>query len=130
MTPRRLLRFAIGGTLGYVADAGTLEALVRLAGLGPYLARVISFLVAASVTWWFNRRFTFEVRHASSAGEWGRYVALMLLGAAVNYGGYAAALAWWPLAREHLWLAVALGSGMAMGINYASMNWLFRGIKK
>ena len=33
MTPRRLFRFAIGGTLGYVADAGTLVAVCAIDNL-------------------------------------------------------------------------------------------------
>ena len=59
MTPRRLFRFAIGGTLGYVADAGTLEALVRLArdrGYAEALAQAGRELVATRYSWDASRQ--------------------------------------------------------------------------
>ena len=121
----RFLRFCVVGTLGFIVDAGVLTALVSGAGLDPYLARVASFLAAASFTWWLNRRWTFEVKQAPRGAEWMSYVALMVIGAAMNYGTYAAAITWWPLAREHLWIAVALGSIAGLGVNFASSSRLF-----
>ena len=74
-----------------------------------------------------NRRFTFGVTRPASRGEWGAYTALMTLGAAVNYGAYAASITWWSLAREHLWIGVALGSIAGLGINFAtSRSLVFR----
>ena len=121
----RFLRFCVVGTLAYLVDAGVVTALVAGAGFDPYAARVISFLTAASFTWWLNRHWTFEVRRAPSRAEWMSYVGLMILGGAVNYGTYAAAITWWPLAREHLWIGVALGSITALGVNFASSSRLF-----
>jgi putative flippase GtrA len=121
----RFLRFCAVGTLAYLVDAGVLTALVSGAGLDPYAARVVSFLTAASFTWWLNRHWTFEVKRAPTRAEWLTYVTLMLIGAAVNYGTYAAAIMWWPLAREHLWLGVALGSVAGLGVNFLSSSRLF-----
>ena len=121
----RFLRFCAVGTLAYLVDAGVLTALVSGAGLDPYAARVVSFLTAASFTWWLNRHWTFEVKRAPTRTEWLTYVTLMLIGAAVNYGTYAAAITWWPLAREHLWLGVALGSIAGLGVNFLSSSRLF-----
>jgi hypothetical protein len=53
------------------------------------------------------------------------YVALMVIGALVNYGTYAAAITWWDLARAHLWIGVALGSIAGLGINFATSSRLF-----
>ena len=121
----RFLRFCVVGTLAFLVDAGVLTALAAGAGLDPYAARVISFLAAATFTWWLNRRWTFEVKHRPTGAEWSAYVGLMVLGAAVNYGTYAAAITWWPLAREHLWIGVALGSIAGLGVNFASSSRLF-----
>ena len=115
---KRFLRFCLVGGAAFFVDAGVLVALVSGAGLDPYMARVISFLVAASFTWWLNRRYTFEVKSRPTGSEWAAYLGLMVVGAAVNYGTYAAAISWWPLAREHLWLGVALGSIAGLGINF------------
>ena len=114
----RFLRFCVVGGAAFFVDAGVLMALTAGAGLDPYLARVISFLAAATFTWWLNRSYTFELRREPTGSEWAAYVALMTLGAVVNYGTYAAAITWWPIAREHLWIGVALGSVAGLGINF------------
>ena len=59
---REIALFAVGGVIGLVIDAGVVQALVGIEGWNPYLARVVSFLLAASVTWWWNRRHTFAER--------------------------------------------------------------------
>lgn len=115
---KRFLRFCVVGGAAFFVDAGVLMALTSGAGLDPYLARVGSFLAAASFTWWLNRRYTFEARHRPTGAEWAAYVGLMVIGASVNYGTYAAAITWWPMARQDLWIGVALGSIAGLGINF------------
>jgi putative flippase GtrA len=121
----RFARFCLVGTLGFVIDAGVLQALVSGAAMDPYLARVPSFLAAATATWWLNRRFTFGVGRAATRREWASYVALMVLGAAVNYGTYAVLIGSWDVARAHLWMAVAAGSVAGLGVNFATSRRLF-----
>jgi putative flippase GtrA len=123
----RFLCFCVVGTLGFGVDAAVLQALVSGPAVDPYAARVASFLAAATATWWLNRRYTFKATRRASPGEWVTYTGLMTLGAAVNYGAYAASITWWELAREHLWIGVALGSIAGLGINYAtSRSLVFR----
>lgn len=114
----QFLRFCVVGTIGFVVDAGVLQALVSGAGANPYMGRVASFLAAASATWWLNRRYTFAVEHAPTHAEWMRYVAFMVLGAVTNYGAYALTITVWDFARAHLWVGVAIGSVAGLGINY------------
>lgn len=121
----RFLRFCAVGTIGFVIDAGVLLALTQAGGFGPYGARVLSFLAAASATWWLNRRFTFRVAHGASRREWMAYVGLMLLGAAVNYGAYAVLITVWEVARAHLWIGVAAGSIAGLAVNFATSRRLF-----
>lgn len=115
---RQFLRFCIVGTIGFFVDAGVLQGLVSGLDANPYAARVASFLAAASTTWWLNRRYTFGVTHRPTHAEWVRYVALMVLGAATNYGAYALAISTWDLARAYLWIGVAIGSIAGLGINF------------
>lgn len=112
------------GTLGFLIDAGVLQALVSGAGLDPYAARVASFLAAVTTTWWLNRHFTFAVKRSPSRAEWMRYVSFMVLGAMANYGAYALAITFWDVARANLWLGVAIGSLTGMGINYTTSRTL------
>jgi putative flippase GtrA len=123
----RFVRFCVAGTGGFVVDAGLLQALVDLAGADPFIARVGSFLAAATFTWWVNRHYTFGVGHAPTRGEWLRYVTAMTLGAAVNYAVFAATLLAAPLAMRQPWLGVAAGSAAGLAVNYgASRRYVFR----
>lgn len=122
---RRFAKFCIAGTIAFLVDAGIVTALTALFGMDPYVARILSFLAAATTTWAINRRYTFEMKQPPSHGELAGYVVLMLAGAAVNYGAYAACITFWPLAREHLWLAVAIGSMAGLVLNYLSARALF-----
>lgn len=121
--------FCVGGVLGFLVDAGIVQALVRAFGWNPYLARILSFFCAASVTWLFNRALTFAHRRgASRAAEWGRWLLVMTLGALVNYGVYALTLLLWPPARQLPVVGVALGSAFAAGLNFAGARaWVFKG---
>ncbi|MCC7280955.1 MAG: GtrA family protein [Acetobacteraceae bacterium] len=122
-------RFGLVGLAGYVVDVAVLEAVVR-AGTDPFTARVPSFLAAASVTWYLNRRFTFrgpEARQRPVRHQWPLFVALMLPGAALNYGTYALMVAQWDLARNVLALPVAAGALAGMTTNFlASKLIVFR----
>jgi putative flippase GtrA len=117
---REILLFAVGGVLGLLVDAAIVQVLVRDASWDPYLARVPSFLVAASVTWWWNRHFSFAHRRGSSRRrEWGRWIAVMSVGAVVNYGIYAVLVALSATVRAWPAAGVAAGSAVAAVINFA-----------
>ena len=113
------LRFCAVGTIGFLIDATVLELLVRLGWTGLYLGRVLSYLIAATATWWLNRRFTFR-RHGALLP----YLATNGFGALLNYAVYAAVLALWPAARSAPSLAVAVGSGAAMVFNFSLNRWM------
>ena len=133
MTLRReVVLFALGGVLGFVIDASVVQVLVRMLEWNPYVARVPSFLLAASATWLWNRSLTFRHRRSEVAQyEWLRWLAVMSVGAVVNYGTYAALVAGFPGVRASPWLGVAAGSAAAALINfYAARTVVFRGRKK
>ena len=128
---RQWLRFGAVGIVGLAIDVAVLEA-ARALGAGYYGGRALSFLAAASGTWLLNRIWTFRAATAAAtrglAGEWARYVTLMLAGGAVNYAVYAACIEASTLVRTWPGLGVAAGSLAGMVINYASARWLvFRG---
>jgi putative flippase GtrA len=117
---REIVLFAAGGCIGLLVDAAVVQLLVRGQGWNPYLARIVSFLLAASVTWWWNRRHTFAARSSGrpAHAEWLHWLGLMSLGALLNYGIYAALLL--AFAWLHRWpaLAVAAGSAVAAALNF------------
>lgn len=114
----RLLRFGLVGAAGYLVDAGLLQTMVQWGGINPFLARLGSFVAAASATWWLNRKYTFAASHQASGGEWLRYITAMTLGGLINYAAFAAALLWLPHPLRQPWLAVACGSLAGMAANY------------
>lgn len=128
---REGLLFAVGGVIGFLVDASVVQALVGLGGWNPYLARVPSFLAAATVTWWWNRSHTFAHRRTHGVrGEWLRWIAVMAVGGLINYGTYAALVALFPVVRQWPWLGVAGGSVVAALFNFcAARRLVFAGHK-
>ncbi len=114
--------FAMGGIGGLVIDAGIVQMLVSFGHWNPYLARVLSFLLAATFTWWWNRRYTFAARQSgrNPRTEWLHWMVLMSAGALVNYGIYALLLL--NFADLHRWpaLATAAGSIVAVLVNFST----------
>jgi len=97
-------------------------------GFGPYLGRLFSYLVAATVTWWFNRHHTFhaETSPGGLPREWLRYLLANAVGGGVNYLVYAVAVVQVPIVREYLIVGVALGSIAGLAINFlANKHWVF-----
>ncbi len=119
---REIALFAVGGMVGLFIDALIVQLLVSMAGWNPYLARVLSFLLAASFTWWWNRNHTFAGRSSGRAvhAEWLQWLALMVAGALVNYAVYAVLLL--NFQALHRWpaLAAAAGSAVAALINFST----------
>lgn len=127
---REIGLFAAGGVLGLLVDAGVVQLLVGARQWNPYLARVVSFLLAATLTWWWNRRYTFAARRSMRAAhaEWLHWLCLMSFGACINYGVYALLLM--RFAGLHRWpaLAAAAGSAVAALVNFATARgMLFKG---
>ncbi|HVI54935.1 MAG TPA: GtrA family protein [Luteibacter sp.] len=119
---REVALFAVGGLLGFIVDAGIAQALVSMAGWNVYSARVVSFLSAATVTWWWNRNHTFAQRDSgrSQGSEWLRWMGLMAVGAVINNGVYVLAFRAFP--QLHAWPAVAVAAGSVGG---SVANFLF-----
>lgn len=127
-TLRQLLLFAIAGVIGLAVDTAVLYALAPW--LGWYAARVVSFLAAATATWWINRRHAFRAQAADAGArglpwwrEYAKYLASMTVGGLANYAAYTLVLQWLygPLAPM---LGVAAGSIAGLGFNFLSARYL------
>jgi putative flippase GtrA len=129
---RQFFLFMIGGAIGFVVDAGGAQALVSWGGWNPYYARVLSIPVAATVTWIWNRRQTFASQDSGRSlfSEWAHWMALMGVGALVNYGTYAVLLMLFPLLHKWPAIATAGGSLVAALFNFSTARLvLFKGAK-
>ncbi|WP_149804362.1 GtrA family protein [Mesorhizobium sp. NFR06] len=112
----RLVRFALAGGIGFVADAAALWLLLSATPLGPLGARALSIGFALCVTWQVNRRMTFSPSSRGIAQEGARYGGVGVATSIVNYMVYCALLfalpALPPLA------ALALASIIAMTLSF------------
>lgn len=124
----RVIKFAFTGGVGFVVDVGLLTLFTVHFDANPYVARVFAILIAMTVTWLINRRFTFKVHDRVTetrdlVAEGGRYGLVAVGAALVNYGVYAATLFAMPdvlIGNEDLSppIAAVVGSGVAMFFSY------------
>lgn len=120
----QFLRFALVGGVGFVTDAGLTLLFHGALSLGEAPARVLAFIVAATVTWWLNRRFTFQAQ--GGASSWLRYVVITSAGAAINIGCYLVVVRMLGTQALDLLAGVAVGSIVAMAFNFwVSRRWVF-----
>ena len=124
----RFLRFCLVGSVGFLLDAVVLWGLMAL-GFAPLVARVFSYLAAATGTWLLNRRYTFDADPQLGLWrEWTHYLAVNGLGGGINYLCFALALMTLDAVRAQPVLGVALGSAVALVFNYlANKHLVFRG---
>ena len=124
---RDSILFGSVGAIGFLVDVAVLYSLAGLIGL--FYGRAISFLAAVIATWLLNRRWTFKHRRSgfASSREFSVYLALMLVGGAVNYAVYVGLVVSYQLVLQHPVIGVAAGSLAGMLINFlASRFILFR----
>lgn len=123
----QMWRFGVVGGLGFLVDTAVLYAALAL-GAGLYGGRVLSYIAAASFTWALNRAWTFSDRaRVPVARQWALFLVVNLGGFALNYGTYAAMVAFWPLAAAWPVLGVGGGAIAGMGANFwASRALVFR----
>ena len=123
----QFLRFAFVGTAAFFVDTVVLYGGLAL-GLGLYSGRAMSYLVAATCTWYGNRRITFTTTRAygssAIATEWIRFLMTNLVGGAVNFGVYAALVSFVEVARAHPVLGVAAGALAGLGVNFTLSTFL------
>lgn len=117
---RQFFAFGAIGVVGFAVDAGVLYLLLHLTPAGFYIGRFVSFLCAATVTWYLNRTFTFAdaVRQGGLDAEWLRFLGANSIGGFVNVGVYS--LLVWKSAffAAYPILAVAAGSLSGLTVNF------------
>lgn len=123
----QFLRFAAVGVTGFVVDAGMLYLMIAHFELGPYGARLVSWLAAASTTWHLNRQWTFADRASTApVRQWVRYLAANAWGGGVNYLVFALVLWSLPSTRYAALAGVAAGSFAGLVFNFlASRHFVF-----
>ena len=122
-TPARIrvlvqfMQFGTVGTLGWLADTATVYSLRHWLGL--YGAGAAAYLVGASVTWLFNRIWTFRgLGRAPMHRQWARFLTVNLVGFTLNRGTYAVLVTFVPLCAQQPVFATAAGAIAGMFMNF------------
>jgi putative flippase GtrA len=121
-------RFVLVGAIGFLVDGGILTLLHSVFDVGLLHARLVSFAVAVTVTWYLNRQHTFaDKKDANAMDEWGRYAFVNTIGALLNLGVFLwlayrfEILADWPI------VPLAIAATIALAFNFfASRRFAFR----
>ena len=114
-------RFTVVGAIGFLVDGAVLQALISGAGWSPFTARLVSFPLALSATFWLNRNWTFRHRATASAFRtYGAYTLVQTVGALINFAVFSAGILWIPPLRERPLLALAAGSGVALVFTFSA----------
>jgi putative flippase GtrA len=120
-------RFGTVGAIGYVTDTASVYALKGMVGVAA--AGLLSFLVAATVTWALNRNWTWRDRGrgAPRLRQWSHFLAVNGPGALLNRGIYEALVLAVPLCATHPFLATGAGAIAGMFVNFGlSRRLVFR----
>lgn len=80
----QLAKFAAVGASGYVLNLAVFAALL---GWGAHIAAAISFVVAATSNYWWNRHWTFAQSKGSVGAQGMRFFVVALLAFGVNQLG-------------------------------------------
>jgi putative flippase GtrA len=114
----QFLMFGTVGTIGFLADTATVYALRY--SLGLYGAGAVAYGVAASVTWLFNRLWTFRGQGSGRAHQqWARFLVVNMGGFILNRGTYAALVTFVPLCAAEPVYAVGAGAIVGMFLNFS-----------
>jgi len=133
----KFLKFGLVGGAGFVVD---LTAMTLLSAVMPVIpARAGAFWVAASLTWWFNRQFTFKsAERRAPLRQWLKFLLTACVGFIPNWGCYWMLIEWvdksWlmQLAGSKgllIWPLVAMIPGILLGVvaNFTlATRWVYR----
>lgn len=119
---RRIGKFLVIGTLGFLTDAGCFMAFSQW-GLTIYSARLSSFSVAVCVTWLFNSRWTFHLNKSKSVQKtFLKYLGSQSMGSLVNLAVFFVGVSINQTLRSYPPIAIAIASICAMAFNYIACH--------
>jgi len=121
---RQFLKFCVIGAGNTVVDWGIYFLLHQLGGLPKLAAKLGSFAVAASSSYYFNRRWTFRSTNPRFERELVKFLIVAGTGAALNAGIF-----WLVTIRLHApdLLGLFVATGLVTSWNFfANKRWTFK----
>lgn len=83
---QKILKFIVVGISNVAIDFGLYLILFRLLHVNPYLAASVSFVVAATNSYWHNRRWTFSDGQRHVVTQYVQFMSINAVGLVFNNG--------------------------------------------
>ncbi|HTW29993.1 MAG TPA: GtrA family protein [Acetobacteraceae bacterium] len=113
----QFMQFATVGLAGFAVDTAVVYSIRWQVGL--YVAGLLSYVVAASVTWALNRAWTFRGRGSGAVHrQWVLFLATNGAGAVLNRGVYMILIATTPICVVYPVIALFAGAVAGMSVNF------------
>jgi putative flippase GtrA len=111
----KFFRFGCIGGLTFLFDASCFWLMLKMTAQ-PIISRLVSVLLAMTMSWLLNRTFTFRADNRQLGWlEWLKFLLSQLPGAGVNA---LASLLFLHYVMDNSWLAVACGSCAGLVVNF------------
>ncbi|MFW6324231.1 MAG: GtrA family protein [Desulfovibrionales bacterium] len=125
MVSSRFLRFSFVGCVGYVVDVLVLYLVLSVFGPVLLMGRAVSYVAAATTTWYVNRRITFpDSVRTKPVRQWLTFLLCNSFGGLVNYLLYSVLVITLDLMAEMPFVAVGFGSLAGLILNYSLSKFL------
>lgn len=108
--------FVLSGGSAFLVDAGINTGLIHLAGLSPFISRLISIGCAMVFAWLMHRNVTFAVNSPPRLSEFARFATVAGSANALNYAIYAGILLIRPSTPP--FAALVVSTGIATAASY------------
>lgn len=112
-------RYLIGAVIALAVDMALVTMGVKLS-LPIVVARLIGLLVGVTITYFFNRRFTFAPEHAAGLTDWGQYVLRQSVGTGLNFAISSTLIYFSDRMLWQIWGAVFVGAAIGFCVNFFS----------
>lgn len=83
---RQFIKFGVVGGTGTIVDLGFYNLLAIVFGYNIYIARLVSFILAATNNYILNRKWTFRSQDKKIAAEFGKFFFIATIGLFMNLG--------------------------------------------
>lgn len=121
---RQFIKFSVVGFVSFVIDSTIYLLLSRWAGIFYLYAKVISFCVAATNSYLWNRRWTFRSRTPQRFRQFTQFFIVAGVGVSLNAG---IMYLLHGLLHLHDLIALLIATGTVMFWNFfANRSWTFR----
>ena len=122
---RRFTQFSAVGLSGFLLDSALYGLLVGPLAVPHSLARAISYWIAATSNWFWNRQFAFgDAVKRRMLGQWSQYMTLSLVSFVPSFGTYYVLTHMVPFFIDHKYPALVLGVGAGVLFNFVGASML------